>query len=68
MKKTPHLSPRSQAARAERDQRRARALRENLRRRKLQARASGDRAPGSGILSGGALSSTSAGGGEVPPE
>lgn len=60
MKKSPGLSPRKAAARAARDERLARALRDNLRRRKEQARAQAAppgaaAAPGS-VLSGGRLS------------
>jgi hypothetical protein len=63
MSNPPHLSPRKQAERAARDARLAQALRENLRRRKEQARAQSDRAGGdadpSATLSGERLSSKS---------
>ena len=62
MKRTPDLSAGKAAARAERDQRLARALRENLHRRKAQARAQQDRAEGGGAaapaLSEGPVSAT----------
>ncbi len=44
MKDAPDLSPRKQAERAARDERLARALRDNLQRRKGQARAQAERA------------------------
>jgi len=43
MKTSPDLSPRKQVERAERGERLARALRDNLRRRKEQARAQAER-------------------------
>ena len=43
MSKAPDLSPRKRAERALRDERLAQALRENLRRRKEQARAQAER-------------------------
>jgi hypothetical protein len=71
MKSPTDHPPRKQTARAARDQRLARALRENLRRRKEQARAiagaAGDRGRAS-ILSGTALSSTSDGDDETTAE
>jgi len=45
MRDTPHLTPARQAEQAARDKRLAAALRENLRRRKEQARAKEDTAP-----------------------
>jgi hypothetical protein len=61
MNKTPDISPRKRAERALRDERLAQALRENLHRRKEQARAQAERAgkpdtAGNG-LSGAPLSS-----------
>jgi hypothetical protein len=44
MSTAPHLSPRKQAERAAREERLAQALRDNLRRRKEQARAQAERA------------------------
>jgi hypothetical protein len=62
MKNPPDLSAGRAAVRAARDQRLARALRENLRRRKEQARAQADPgeddAASSPALSGGAVSGT----------
>jgi hypothetical protein len=51
MKRTPDSSAGKVAARAERDERLARALRENLHRRKAQTRAQRDRAEGGGAVS-----------------
>jgi hypothetical protein len=51
MKGNPDLSTGKAAARAERDERLARALRENLHRRKVQARAQKDRAGGDSTAS-----------------
>ena len=45
MKDAPHLSPRKQEERAARNERLAQALRDNLRRRKEQARMQAERAP-----------------------
>jgi hypothetical protein len=45
MRETPSLTPTRQAERAARDKRLAEALRENLRRRKEQARARADKQP-----------------------
>lgn len=63
MKSPPELSPRKQAARAAREERLAKALRANLRRRKEQARAQMGRAGAkpdpSASLSGGPLSGKS---------
>jgi hypothetical protein len=63
MSNPPHLSPRKQAERAARDKRLARALRDNLRRRKGQTRAQNDPAGGnadtSTTLSGELLSGKS---------
>jgi hypothetical protein len=63
MGSAPALSARKQAERAARDARLAQALRDNLRRRKDQARAQADGAGGpagaSATLSGGPLSSKS---------
>jgi hypothetical protein len=65
MGSAPALSPRKQAERAARDARLAQALRDNLRRRKDQARAQADGAGGpagasaTATLSGGPLSSKS---------
>jgi hypothetical protein len=44
MNESPHLSPRKREERAARDERLAQALRDNLRRRKEQARAQAERA------------------------